>query len=183
MELATRHIIKATGARPLGFRAPEHRGNAAMITALEARMRLRLQYCPVRPSCVLRSTRSGVLVCICKSILPIENQHCSPDNIAVLELPGSTFFPPFLSELSMRSDFISDVIVSLRVYRGVLTGAPISAICAHMIVRMEPGSCCGSNVQSTQCRNMLLNFYQCANSQSRMDMRRREGELTASLAL
>jgi peptidoglycan/xylan/chitin deacetylase (PgdA/CDA1 family) len=127
IELATQHVMRAAGTRPLGFRAPEHRGNAATLAALE---QLEYEY----DSSVLPQTpfmrpqaykKWRFLFAPASPYYPSRRSITRPGNCTVLELPVSTFFLPFMSELSMRSGFISDVVASLLVYKGKVTGIPI----------------------------------------------------------
>jgi peptidoglycan/xylan/chitin deacetylase (PgdA/CDA1 family) len=127
IELATQHITNATGIRPVGFRAPEHRGNAATIKALES---LGYEY----DSTVLPRTpfmrpeaykKWRFLFAPAAPYHPSRTSIARHGNSTIVELPVSTFVLPFMSELSMRSSFVSDIIGSLLVYRAKITGAPI----------------------------------------------------------
>lgn len=120
IQLATRHINKATGSRPVGFRAPEHRANAATVAALE---RLDYEY----DSSVLPRTpfmrpqahsKWRFLFAPTSPYYPSRTNLSRRGNSTVVELPVSTFFLPFMSGLSMRSGFVSDVIASLLIYKG-----------------------------------------------------------------
>jgi hypothetical protein len=120
IKLATEHIMNATGTRPVGFRAPQHRGNAATIFALE---KLGYEYdstvLPRTPFMRPQAYKKWRFL-----FAPSSPYHPSRTSIVrhgdstILELPVSTFFLPFMSELSMRSGFVSDIIGSLLVYRG-----------------------------------------------------------------
>jgi hypothetical protein len=127
IELATRRITEALGVRPSGFRAPEHRANAATINALE-----KLQY--LYDSSVLPRTpfmrpqaykKWRFLFAPTHPYFPSRTNIAQPGNSTLVELPVSTFFLPFVSKLSMRSGHISDTVANFLAYRAKLIGAPI----------------------------------------------------------
>jgi len=127
IDIATQHIMNATGTRPYGFRAPQHRGNAATIRALE-----KLEY--TYDSTVLPRTpfmrpqahkKWRFLFAPTSPYYPSRENIVHRGNSTVLEMPVSTFFLPFMSELSMRSDTLSKIIASLLICKGEITDAPI----------------------------------------------------------
>jgi hypothetical protein len=120
IELATRHISKAAGSRPLGFRAPEHRANAATIAALE---QLEYEYdssvLPRTPFMRPQAYRKWrFLFAPSSPYYPSRTNLSQQGNSTVVELPVSTCALPFMSSLSIRSGSVSDIIASLLVHRG-----------------------------------------------------------------
>jgi len=130
--LATRHLEKALGKRPLGFRAPEHRANTATLLALE-----HLGY--AYDSSVLPGTpflrpephrKWRFLLAPREPYYPSRSQLTRQGDCAVLELPCSTYFLPFVSKLSMRSTIVSDVLATTLVNRARVRRTPL-VYCLH----------------------------------------------------
>lgn len=127
IQVATKYITEAQGIRPLGFRAPEHRANAATILALE-----KLQY--LYDSSVLSRTpfmrpqaykKWRFLFAPTRPYFPSRTNIARHGDSAIVELPVSTFFLPFVSKLSMRSGAISDTVATFLTYRAKVVGTPI----------------------------------------------------------
>lgn len=124
---ATDYLTNAAGSRPLGFRAPRHRANTSTIMTLE-----RLEY--LYDSSVLPRTffmRPQIGKKWRFLFAPTEPYHPSRTNLVrcgdgkVIELPISTFIVPFVSKLSMRSNFASSMLVSILASRARSRGLPV----------------------------------------------------------
>jgi hypothetical protein len=127
IDLATQAIKSATGTRPVGFRAPEHRANSATILALE-----RLGY--VYDASVLPRTpfmrpqphkKWRFLFAPGGPYYPSRTNIARQGNSSIIELPCSALFLPFVSGVSMRSTLISNTLASLLVQKSKLYDAPV----------------------------------------------------------
>jgi len=127
IQIATNNIANVAGSKPVGFRAPRHRVNAATLQTLEA-----LGY--VYDSSVLPRTpfmapearkKWRFLFAPVIPYRPARTNIARKGNSSILEVPCSTLLFPFVSSLSMRSGSISDIVASLLLRRSKLTGSPI----------------------------------------------------------
>jgi hypothetical protein len=116
---ATEQIAECAGQRPRGFRAPQHRVNAETLQVLEE-----LDY--LYDSSVLPRTpfmrpesrkKWKFLMAPNQPYYPSRTDITKKGNCRVLELPCSTFFLPFMSSLTMRSNIVSDMVARILFHR------------------------------------------------------------------
>lgn len=127
VRLATTCLESACGRRPSGFRAPEHRANTATMLVLE-----QLNY--MYDSSVLPGTpflrpepqkKWRFIFAPCEPYHPSRTDLTRRGDCRVIELPCSTFILPFVSKLSMRSTWISDLLATILAMRARSRDAPI----------------------------------------------------------
>ena len=125
--IATENLTNACGKRPLGFRAPQHTANAETICALE-----KLEY--VYDSSVLPQTpfmrphayeKRQFLFAPKFPYFPSRFNIVKQGDCRVLELPVSTCIVPFMSNLSMRSNTLSDIVASMIARHAQSRNVPI----------------------------------------------------------
>jgi hypothetical protein len=116
---ATEQIAECAGQRPRGFRAPQHRANAETLQVLEE-----LDY--LYDSSVLPKTpfmrpeirkKLRFLKAPNHPYYPSRTDITKRGNCRVLELPCSTFFLPFMSSLTIRSNGMSDLLARILAHR------------------------------------------------------------------
>jgi len=117
--MASEHIANSSGNRPKGFRAPQHRANGATLEVLEE-----LGY--VYDSSVLPRTpfmrpetrkKWRQMKAPNHPYYPSRTDITKKGDCKVLELPTSTFVLPFVSSLTMRSNFVSDLLAKVLLVR------------------------------------------------------------------
>jgi hypothetical protein len=127
IQIATHNITAASKQKPVGFRAPQHRANAATLQALEE-----LEY--VYDSSVLPRTpfmapetrkKWRFLFAPVTPYRPSRTNITRKGDSSIFEVPCSTFVLPFVSSLSIRSDTASDILAFMLLRRARLTGSPI----------------------------------------------------------